>query len=131
MDTLHEIVGKVADGVNWPLVFYILFGLFALGVLVRWVKLSPVHIAIEIVKEITGVLRLEGLTRTTIDGAITIALAVYTGIALLVLEMRELPEFLSIFHKGVEGKEQSILLCMFMIFVTAVTVILSLVVTRR
>ena len=118
MDTLHQIFVKVADGVNWPLVFYILFGLFALAVLVRWVKLSPVHIAIEILKEIIGVLRLQGLTRTTIDGAITISLIVFTAVVLLFLQMRELPEFLSIFQRGVEGDGQSILLFMFMVFVT-------------
>jgi hypothetical protein len=131
MDTLHQIFVKVAEGVNWPLVFYILFGLFALGVLVRWVKLSPVHIAIEILKEIIGVLQLQGLTRTTIDGVITVALIVFTAVVLLFLQMRELPEFLSIFQKGVEGEGQSILLFVFMTFLTAVTTILSLVVTRR
>jgi hypothetical protein len=70
---------------------------------VRWVKLSPAHTAIEILKEIIEILRLQELTRTSIDGATTIALIVYTAVVLLFLEMRELPDFLAIFQKGVEG----------------------------
>ena len=131
MDTLENILAKLADGVNWPVVFYILFGVFVLGVLVRWVKLSPAHIAIEILKEIVGVLRLQGLTRTSIDGATTIALIVFTAFVLLFSVMRELPDFLTIFGRGVEGEGQSILLVIFMVFITALTTILSLLVTRR
>jgi type II secretory pathway component PulF len=64
-------------------------------------------------------------------GAITIALIVFTAVVLLFLQMRELPEFVSLFQRGVEGDGQSILLFTFMVFVTAVTTILSLIVTRR
>ena len=131
METLNQILTKVIDGVNWPLVFYILFGLFSLGVLVRWVKLSPVHIAVEILKEIIAVLRLQGLTRTAIDGAITIAMIVFTSVVLLFFEMHELPEFISIFKRGVEDNGQSISLLILMVLVTALTAILSLLVTRR
>jgi hypothetical protein len=131
METLNQILTKVIDGVNWPLVFYILFGLFSLGVLVRWVKLSPAHIAVEILKEIIAVLRLQGLTRTAIDGAITIAMIVFTSVVLLFSEMHELPEFISIFKRGVEDNGQSISLLILMVLVTAFTAILSLLVTRR
>jgi hypothetical protein len=130
MEALEKILQKIADGVNWPVIFYVLFGLLVLWILVRWLHLSPVHIAIDVLKEITSVLARRDVTRTSIDGAVTIAMILFTAVTLLVVEMRELPEFLSIFRAGAETEGQPIFLVAFMIFMTSLTAILSLLVTR-
>jgi hypothetical protein len=133
-ELLKYIAQQVVYGVRWDFVFYILFGLFSLGVLVRWVKLSPIHIAIEIFKEILGALGLKGMTRTNIDGAVTISFVFFSLLALLSAKMQELPDFLAflaIFRRGVESQEQSLLLFLFMVFMTLFTMIVSLILTRR
>jgi hypothetical protein len=128
MPALQEILDSLAKGVNWPVVFYIAFGVLMLIALVRLANLSPPHIAIEIIKEIGEVLRGQ-VSRTAIDGAITLALIAFTAVVVLITLMHELPEILRFLNVGAETPDQFVYLIIFMVIATIITAILSLKIT--
>jgi hypothetical protein len=128
MTPTDKIWNSLADGVNWPVIFYIAFGVLMLIALVRLANLSPAHIAIEIIKEIGEVMRGQ-VSRTAIDGAITLALIAFTAVVVLVTLMHELPEILRFLNVGAETPDQFIYQIIFMVIATIITAILSLLIT--
>jgi hypothetical protein len=128
MTPTDRIGSSLADGVNWPIVFYIAFGVVMLIALVRLANLSPVHIAVEIIKEIGEVLPGQ-VSRTAIDGALTLALIAFTAVVVLITLMHELPEILRFLNVGAETPDQFIYLIIFMVIATVITAILSLLIT--
>jgi hypothetical protein len=126
---LNAVLLQVLHGVNWPIIFYLLFALMVLWVL-RQLGLSPAHLAIEIVQEVIGVLTRPGSTRVNIDGAITIASIVFVGFTIMALEIHELSEVMSIFRAGVEAHWQPLYLIVLLIFAGTLAGILSLWATR-
>jgi hypothetical protein len=128
MTPTDRIGSSLADGVNWPIVFYIAFGVVMLIALVRLANLSPVHIAVEIIKEIGEVLPGQ-VSRTAIDGALTLALTAFTAVVVLITLMHELPEILRFLNVGAETPDQFIYLIIFMVIATVITAILSLLIT--
>jgi hypothetical protein len=129
MSILTKIGNSLADGVNWPVVFYFILGVAALYVLAARVGLR---------------VRTQGgqawnrnqedlhgkASRTAIDGGLTFSLMIFTLIVLLSMKMRELREMLSLFNVGVDDKIQSSFLFIFMICITVITGIISLLITE-
>jgi hypothetical protein len=129
-DFLQNIFTQVLHGVNWPLVFYVLFGLFALFI-ARLIGILPSHILLGLLHEVIGLFVNPEISRTSIDGALTVALILITVLVGIYCFLLEVPGFLSIFVKGIEGDGQPIFLLVTMVFMLVIGGILSLFVTRR
>jgi hypothetical protein len=69
------------------------------------------------------------VSRTAIDGAITLALISFTVVVVLITLMHELPEILRFLNVGAETPDQFIYLVIFMVIATIITAILSLLIT--
>ena len=129
-ESLQHIVTEVTNGVNWLLVFYILFGLFVLFI-ARLIGISPPHILRDLLHEVIILFSSPKISRTAIDGALTVALILITILVGIYCFMLEVPGFLSIFVKGIEGEGQPLFLLVAMVFMLVIGGILSLFVTRR
>ena len=127
---INTILQQIVDGVNWVVVFYVLFALGVLYVAHR-IGISPPHLLRDLTHEIVLLLTRPEISRTTIDASITLALIVITILVGLYCFMHEMPNALSIFTKGVEGEGQPVFLFIIMVFMLIVGGILSLFVTRR
>ena len=82
-----------------------------------------------IAKEIGKTIRSRSITRTSIDGAITFSLILYTGCVILV-SMGELESYVSLLN-GVERPMQMIILIIVLMFWMSITAIVSLLITHR
>lgn len=127
---IDKILNSIVDGVSWPLVFYVFLAILAVGIVVKLLRLSPVEAAKELVAEVAKITS-QPVTRTGIDGALTISMILFTLIVLLVTLAQELPEILSMLKGGVETNSQSLFLLVFMICATGIAGLLSLLITRR
>jgi hypothetical protein len=129
MNILTKIGNSLADGVNWPVVFYFILGVAALYVLSACVDLSLPNVVGKLAAEITKIFSRRA-SRTAIDGGLTFSLIIFTLIVLLSMKMREVPEMLAVFKLGVEDKFQSSILFIFMVCITVITGIISLLITE-
>jgi hypothetical protein len=129
-EVIDAVIKQIVNGVNWVTVFYIIFGLTALYI-ARLIGISPPHLLRDLLREVVELFTLPQMSRTAIDGAITLALIIMTIVVGLFCFMETVPSFLSIFVAGVEGKGQSVLFFIFMVFMLVIGGILSLWTTRR
>ena len=83
----------------------------------------------EIVEEIGKVLHGQ-ISRTAIDGALTLALIAFTALIVLTATMHELPEMMKVLKGGIEDANQFICLIMFMVCVTVIAALISLLITE-
>jgi len=128
---INYIQNQIAYGVNWVVIFYIVFGTVVLGIIIKWCGLSPTHIARETIKEIGQIFTSKSITRMSIDGALTFALISFTAIVLIISSVHELGDYVSLLRTGVEKEGQASLLAIFMIFWTSIMGITSLIITDR
>jgi hypothetical protein len=125
------IIKEIVLGVNWPFVLYVVIGVIITGVIVKYYNLSPVHLAIAVMREIRQLVESPHVTRTSIDGALTIAMILFTAAAIFVFAIDKISEVISLLRTGVEREGQPPLFVCFLIFWTSIVVIVSLVITNN
>jgi hypothetical protein len=113
---------------NW--ILYVLVAVFIIGVIVKLFDLSPVHLALRAGKEIIEVITNKNITRTSIDGALTIMLAVFTAACVFFLLIERLSDFVMLLAYGIDKEHQPLLFIVFLMFFDAIVVIISILVTR-
>jgi hypothetical protein len=118
-----------STAVNWPMLIYVGFSVAVIVILSRYANINPVELALNLVREIIGLVTSGKITRTGIDGGITIGLFALAAITLVVAVMRDLPEALGLFGHGPERPTELLMLIVFFVVFIAVTGIISLVVT--
>jgi hypothetical protein len=115
--------------IRWLL--YAIAAVISIGVIVRYLNLSPVHLAIRALTEIRDVITNPNVTRTSIDGGLTILMSLVTVACVFFLLIEKLSSVVLLLVSGIEKENQSLLFIVFLMFFDALVVILSLLITRR
>ena len=125
---INHILTEIVYGVNWAVIFEVIFGVAILGVVTRYFGLSPIHITRFLIEEIGKTVRSQDVTRTSIDGVLTSALSLFSFIV-LIISIHELGSTVSLLQTGVEREGQAPILFIFMVFWTSIVGVVSLLIT--
>jgi len=128
---IQHILNDIVYQVDWALCFQIVSALLLLWIVSRALGFSPIHVALELIREIGRVITNPAITRKSIDAALTFSMILFVLIVLLSFAMHELGEYLILLRTGVKREEQSASLVVFLIFSVGIVGILSLKYTDR
>jgi succinate dehydrogenase/fumarate reductase cytochrome b subunit len=124
---INHILNDIVYRVDWALYFQITSGVILLGIVHRVFGFSPVHVALELIKEIFSVITNPAITKKSIDATLTCAMILFILVVVLSFAMHGLVgEYVTLLRSGVEREGQSAFLVVILIFLLGVVGILSL-----
>jgi hypothetical protein len=115
----------------WSYIVFVVVSVVIIGVIVKYYNLSPVHQAMRAIKEIRDVIVSPNVTRTSIDGALTIGMILFTAVCVFFFAVEKMGNVVSLLLTGVEKEGQSWIFICFLIFWTSIVVIASLLITSN
>ena len=131
-DRLLYITDAIVYSINWPIMFYVLCGVALLTFFMRFLDLSPLHVAVAAIREILSIFREGGPanTRSMIDGILTVAGVLFTAIMAIPFVSEESSQYIEMLKTGVLHEHQAPYLFILMFFATCIATIISLWLTR-